>query len=630
MNRKKNLIPLLIFLIGLCMRLIYIFQMSRNDPLFYHPFSDSLQYHHLAISILRNGIIGSEPFYHPPLFQYYLALIYNIFGINLFCARIIQIVLGSINILLIYLVTRQYFDRTVAMVASFIAAVYPMFIFYDGEILIPTVLIFLVLLGIFFLGRKGLRDIFFSGILFGLAAITRQNVLLIILLIPLFLLINQKKVILKKLLFFWLGSFLMIFPVTLRNVAVLKEPILISWQGGVNFYIGNNPHSNGITGIPPGSKKVDWFHAYLNLKEKFEHKIGHPLSNSEFDRICYAQGLNFVMKYPLKAFGLFIKKFYLFFAGFEISSERDIYRTAKYSYLGYILFHIPFLQFPFGVLCPLFIVGIYLLRDHWRKVSNLLLFILFYSLSFVAFFVNARYRMAIIPLIIIIASYTIVIFLKKMERKKRGVSLIIFVSSFIILNANLYQIRDPDPYLTCYELAQAYNAQGRLEDALRQVDSSIMDRPDFAEAHNLRGVILKKMGYVSKAQIEFQKAIELDSTLPDPYINLGNISILTDQNLAESYYQKAIMVDSNSAVAFNNLGNIYLQKKSFDRALKYYNRALNIDPEYVSPLYHIGLIYYELGNRVRAESLWFRVLRIDPQHRDTQRAIKYLLRKKNL
>ncbi|OPX18516.1 hypothetical protein BXT86_00720 [candidate division WOR-3 bacterium 4484_100] len=90
------------------------------------------------------------------------------------------------------------------------------------------------------------------------------------------------------------------------------------------------------------------------------------------------------------------------------------------------------------------------------------------------------------------------------------------------------------------------------------------------------------------------------------------------------------MVDPNSAVAFNNLGNIYLQKKNFDRAIKYYNRALNIDPEYVSPLYHIGLIYYELGNRVRAESLWLRVLRIDPQHRDTQRAIKYLLRKKNL
>ncbi|NIN01520.1 MAG: hypothetical protein GTO24_26530, partial [candidate division Zixibacteria bacterium] len=43
----------------------------------------------------------------------------------------------------------------------------------------------------------------------------------------------------------------MIAPVTLRNYFVGKDLVLIAWQGGLNFYLGNNPDATGYTPVSP-------------------------------------------------------------------------------------------------------------------------------------------------------------------------------------------------------------------------------------------------------------------------------------------------------------------------------------------------------------------------------------------
>uniref|UniRef100_A0A7C4XT82 Tetratricopeptide repeat protein n=1 Tax=candidate division WOR-3 bacterium TaxID=2052148 RepID=A0A7C4XT82_UNCW3 len=617
-----------IFTGAILLRLFYIFQMQKNDPFFYNLFADGLQYHQLALGVLKKGVIGTEAFYHPPLYQYFLALLYRIFGINLLVVRIIQAFLGGVNTLLIYSLTRRYFNKTIAIVAGFIAALYPMLIFFDGEILAPTLLIFLTLAGLFFLDTKDTQRLFWAGILFGLATITSQNILLFIFFFPFYLLIKYKKLIIKYLIIFWTGAFLVILPIFLRNILVLKEPIFISWQGGVNFYIGNNPRSTGITGIPPGSTKRDWYSAYLELKQNIEKEVGHTISLSEFDRICYKKGIEFIIKNPVKTLARLIKKSYLFFSGFEVSSERDIYFATQYSFLRFILFKLPFLQFPFGILTPLLLVGLYYTRKRWRQVSHLLFFIILYSLSYIIFFVNARYRMPVIPIMIIFGSYGVITLFNEWNKKRVIPELIIFVVAYLIFNANLYQITDPQQYLTKFQIAQIDFSQGRYELALNEITSSINDNPNFAEGHNLRGLILKAMGRIYEAEQEFLKTINIDNRFPDAYINLGNIAIQKGElSRAEVYYTQAVAIDTNHPIVYNNLGNVYFQKGLYAEALKYYTRALRIDPNYTSPIFHSGLIYARTGNLAKAESLWLEVLKIDPSHQGARRALETFIKK---
>jgi len=625
MKFRKHTFLIIIIFLALFLRVIYLYQMHKNDPFFYHLFSDPLQYHERALSILSHGIIGTEAFYHPPLYQYFIALLYAIFGSNPLVIRIFQVILGTVNVILVYILGRRYFNKTVAKIAGIITAVYPMLIFYDAELLMPTLVISLILLGLYFLLHSGNTYALIAGIIFGLAALARQNMLLIIVIFPLIFLIRYKKIAWRYVGLFWAGSLLMILPVTIRNIVVVKEPILISWQGGINFYIGNNPEADGITGIPPGSEKTDWHSAFLDLKQEMETEAGHSLSLSQIDRKCYPRGFKFISQQPFQALGLLIKKTYLFFGGFEVSSERDIYQTTQYSYLKFLLFKIPFLQFPFGLLFPLFLIGLYYSYSEWRRLSLPLLFITLYSISFIVFFVNARYRMVIIPILIIFAGYGIQRLIHQKNIRRLRVPLCIGIGSFILFNANIYGITDPSDYLTAYMVAQVDYSTGNYEKALRKVEESIKDNPDFAESQNLNGLILKAMGKTSEAEYSFHKAIAIDPYFADAYINLGNLAI-SQKNLqnAEVYYRKAIDISPASAVGHNNLGNIYFQKGLLDSALIYYQYALEKDHDYVSPIYHSALIHYTQGDTRTADTLCRRVLHIDNKHQGAKRILKLL------
>ncbi|MBQ7180982.1 MAG: tetratricopeptide repeat protein [Bacteroidaceae bacterium] len=115
-----------------------------------------------------------------------------------------------------------------------------------------------------------------------------------------------------------------------------------------------------------------------------------------------------------------------------------------------------------------------------------------------------------------------------------------------------------------------------------------------------RGNRLAKDTLFSKAQVQYQKAIEFDNTNPQAHYNLGNA--LLYQNKPEDAmkeYDSAVKFERNKerkAKMYHNMGVVLQGAKQFDKALACYQNALRNDPTNDQTRYNYALCLYQLKN----------------------------------
>ncbi len=612
---------LIIFLFAFSWRILYIFIAKANDPLFFYPQMDPLYHHQMAISLLKGGWLAEGSFFRAPLYPYFLALIYKIFGINLLIPRIVQAFIGSGSCLLIYLIGKRLFSKKVGLISSLIAGLYPLVLYFDGELLLTNLLIFLILLGFYILLQE---RIFLSGLIFGFAAITRPNLLAFVIFLPLYFYLRKDKWLRKTAILFF-GLILPIIPITIRNYIKDRDFVLIAWQGGINFYIGNNPKSDGITAVIPGTRG-SWWGGFYDAKRIAEEELNRKLKPSQIDRYWFRKGIKFITKNPIPAFLLFLRKTYLFFGGYEISNNRDIYLFSQFTYLKYLLFNLPFFQFPFGLLFPLSLIGIYfsICRQKSVRITPyflLYLFLITYSLSFIIFFATARYRMPLIPFLILFAVYALFELQKHLNFKL----ILIFLGFYLFFNADLYKISHPNLGQFYTTIAIAKKEAGELKEAYRWTMKALKEDSLWVEALNLLGVILNENGQTAEAEMVLKRSLQINPNLPETYHNLGNLYYRKgERDKAEDCYRKAIQLDPYAARSYNNLGNIYFEKGRLKEALMMYEKAFGLEPLYDGALFHSGLVYYYLGEKGKAFAIWKKVLEINPKNHLAKAALEQL------
>ncbi len=197
---------------------------------------------------------------------------------------------------------------------------------------------------------------------------------------------------------FAVGMALPIVPVAMYN-ADRGDPVLISYNGGINFYIGTGKDYDQKVGIRPGFAWQALAHEPIRL--------GHK-KPSEQSSYFMRKGMDDILADPLGYVGLLGRKLYLFANGNEIMRNQEMYPFRQYSPLLAMLVWKWGIAFPFGVLFPLAIVGAVLaLRTKQRRAYPMLLFIVSHILVLILFFVAARYRMNIVPFLIMLAVYAV-------------------------------------------------------------------------------------------------------------------------------------------------------------------------------------------------------------------------------
>jgi len=415
---KETIVVSGLLLLALILRLIYLSHLKSNDPGFYEPppGTDMLTYHNYAKAIL-NGTLEKEPYYYGPLYFYFLALIYKIFGIDLYIARLIQMILGVSTSLLIYLIARKVFNKTVALISLILSIFYGMFYIHEGVLLMESLVTFLNTLAIFLLLRiednPSYKNIAFAGIAIGLSALARANILLFVPFIFIWILRNSKlktkSLKLLKYAFLCLIILLTISPATIRNYLVSGKFVLISTNGPINFWIGNHENARG------------WFDG-TSLSQDLIERI-----KEKGDKAYIEDVVNFIKRNPGGYLTLLFRKFLLFWSMDEISNNLNYDLFKAYSMLlRYFLF------VGFWFIAPLGLCGIVLSRKIWKKVVLLYLFIFSFMISTIIFFVLGRYRIPFIPFLIIFASFAIWWWYEEF-RRKRYKSLFSLILSFPFL-----------------------------------------------------------------------------------------------------------------------------------------------------------------------------------------------------
>ncbi len=389
--------PLAVFAAAFALRLIYIAEV-RFTPFFQTLGLDAKFYDEWA----RNMLAGrgySDAFFMTPLYSYFLAGIYWLFGRDLFVVRIIQAALGSLSAALTYGIGVAVFDRRVGIAAGFVAACYGALIFYDGAILIEPLLVLFVTLSLFLLlvgegsRRPGPYQLL-AGAALGAACIGRAAALVLLPVAALWAWRGGREG--RKARGGWaaalviLGASAVVTPVAIRNYVVSGDFVAITSNGGLNFYVGNSEVSTGGYVKPEGLDLV----ADLPGRTIAEAAVGRSLKPSEVSSYWYGRAARFIAENPGRWLALTVRKASFAMSSYEIPQLENYYFQKRYSRL---------LSLPlpgFALIAPLGIVGLGLSLRR-RRPRLLALYFAAYLASVVAFFVVARYRLPLVPPLIV-------------------------------------------------------------------------------------------------------------------------------------------------------------------------------------------------------------------------------------
>ncbi len=201
-------------------------------------------------------------------------------------------------------------------------------------------------------------------------------------------------------LFFGLAACFTLLPWVIYNYKVQGRLLVTSTNGGLNFWIGNNPHATG---------------EYVFPTELDQKLVLGVVGWSEIarDQFFYAQGLDFIRKSPGEFVSLLGRK--LIYAIFFRPNIGSVYETAHIT-----MYNLAIVSFVavWLALIPFALVGLFSSGTFWRAHTLLVVVFLGNVATSALYFSGTRFRTPVDSFVVIWAAIGVTTLIGKWQQRK--------------------------------------------------------------------------------------------------------------------------------------------------------------------------------------------------------------------
>jgi 4-amino-4-deoxy-L-arabinose transferase-like glycosyltransferase len=575
--------PWMIFAVALAVRAIELWELE-GSVLLEFVLGDAKNYVAWGLEIASGNWLGDETFYQAPLYPYFLGTLFSVLGDDLFSVRVAQLFVGAGSCALLSLAGARFFSKRAGIAAGLMLAVYAPAFYADAMIQKSVLDIFFVCLALWLLsvvstrfdGRASLG----LGVALGIMSLSRENALVFpIVLVPWILLRNEWSSRQRSTLaaLFLTGIGLVLLPVSVRNWIVGGEFHLTTSQFGHNLYIGNNPAADG-TYAPLLAGRGDPTIERQDAIDLAESAVGRALTPSEVSGFYLERTLDYIREDPIDWLALMVRKVALVFTSVEMVDTEDQYTHAESSLVlraSGALFH-------FGVLAPLATLGLIITWSRRKVLMPLYLLFTVYTATLVVFYVFARYRLPLVPFLVLFAGAGITMGKTFLADSPGTLVARVLCSVIAVAVFCNWPLADKEYMrsVTHYNLGNELVGVAREAEAIDEYRTAVALYADNALAvHNL-GALLAGRGDLTAAESQYRRALEINPRYTRAHFNLARTLLeIGDPDAAVQHFESGLAIEPRHAEIYNELGEIHASRGDWGAAIEQYEKALVLAPE---------------------------------------------------
>ncbi|MBP9145258.1 MAG: tetratricopeptide repeat protein [Thermoanaerobaculia bacterium] len=539
------------------LRLAHLFAV-RDAPFVGQLALDSQEYDRWARAIAAGDWLGSAPFFQAPLYPYLVAVVYRLVPLAAaapLSVYLLQIAVAVLGCWALIRAAEALAGPRAAGATGLLFALYTPFWFYDVQLLKESFAVSAVCLLLFLLLKARASErpsVWFAvGLVGAFLALLRENMLLVA---PFLLLLTWRERTGKGWLFalrrcglLLLGLTLPLLVVASRNAALGGGFLPTTSQGGVNFWIGNNPSADGTyRPLVPGKQVPSYEREGARILA--EQAVGRPLAADEVSGYWLRRALSWASAEPIAFVRLQFTKLGLYWSGYEWPDAVDYYWMKTISWP----LRLPGLEWSAAALLALW--GLLLERRRLALWSPVLLFELGWMLSVVAFFVFSRYRLPAVPGLLLLAAIPLARASEAFARGDRRQTGAMFAGVAILWLAPHLPGYPPRTELVHFNLGRLAEERGDLADAAAHYERTLAADPaNFSATLNL-GNLAARAGDYAAARSRFEAAVALSPDSDDAHANLGGALLaLGERAAAERELARALELNPENRFARHNL-----------------------------------------------------------------------------
>lgn len=378
--RTARILCAVIIVLSVALRLGFV--ATLEDDLYW----PDPQYYDLVAWKIASGEPLGDSIMRAPFQAFVMAIPYAVAGHSYQAAYVFQAFLGGLIPLLLFLIGTRLKGYGVGLVAAFLSAVYPYYVYISGALYATQTTTILLLLVVYLAVRanqtKNLLVLVFQGLALGTLVLTRSMALV---LVPVSFLWTWPKRGFGKALIVGLVAVATVAPWTARNYRETGEFIPVSVGGGREFLLGVAPGATGSSqSRTPLPQEVD--------------QVRPTMGKMEWDRYCFRAGLGYAWAEPGRFLRLYVGKFLNLYRFYPMTMTSNTFTGSRTTWISMLTY---------GPVLLLALAGVWIERRRWRVYVPPLAAVAVFSLVYPAFTTCVRYRLPIDAYLILFAAVAI-------------------------------------------------------------------------------------------------------------------------------------------------------------------------------------------------------------------------------